>query len=396
MNTQRKQKANGGRLKNPPSPQKPQPRRPPAVVRRPTTLTTMRRSVAPVSIATRIQAGDPTISESGSGRLRSMRIKHCELLNGTLATSINWTLSVYQVNPGLSTTFQWLAPIAQQWEQYRVHRFVVKYIPVQPTGTAGDVILTPEYDVLDNPPNSEIQQSDMSGSVTQSVWTPFNMEFDQSAMMALGPRRFVRATNMAGDLKTYDVGNIYIGTVNNPNNGAVAGKVYIEYDIEFFVPQTNRLTQAVPSTVTKFASQGLNTIGATGIQLLLSLGSPAVPTLGGNNPLRITYPTGYIFVLPAGSYRVQSVLNLLANTASADAEYQLVFLRNNIVFNTYQALFVHSGSTINACGMMNTDDLVTSAGSDNVSFGVTQIATTGGNTSTLVQAGGFEVTFQVI
>jgi hypothetical protein len=74
--------------------------------------------------------------------------------------------------------------------------------------------------------------------VVGNVWKNLELKLDVSALMGLGPRKFVRDSVRAGDLKTYDAGFVVIATVTGANTNTI-GKLFVEYDIEFFTPQVN-------------------------------------------------------------------------------------------------------------------------------------------------------------
>lgn len=67
-------------------------------------------------------------------------------------------------------------------------------------------------------------------------WKDICMPLDTRDLNDLGPRKFVRVGGLQAnqDIKLYDSGNIFIGTVDGT---AVAwGKLWIEYDVVLFTP----------------------------------------------------------------------------------------------------------------------------------------------------------------
>jgi hypothetical protein len=111
-------------------------------------------------------------------------------------------------------------------------------------------------------------------------------------MHALGPKKFVRDCVEAGDIKTFDVGQLHVAAVSN-GTPTVVGKLWLEYDIEFFVPQ---IEPSVPigSTVAYFVR---NDDQALTDETLVNW----IPESTVVNPLGITYNAGTgAIALPKG------------------------------------------------------------------------------------------------
>lgn len=257
-------------------------------------------SSAPTAISTRVQSMEPRITRTK----KSIRIAHRELVLASVAGSTTFTVqNKLSINPGLAATFPWLAPQAQQWEQYRVHKLDVEYVPIAPTSTQGDLIISPNYDSSDPPPTSEVQAGDNYGSVTDSCWKGFQCRLDVQSMMALSPRRYVRATAIAGDIKTFDVGKIFICTNNETGTSAI-GKIYLDYDFEFFTPQNDPLPSTVPLYTSLFSNHATTTFTTT-----VAKAMPFDTLIF--DPLGVGAPVAGVFTPPAGSYLLMGEINMV-------------------------------------------------------------------------------------
>jgi hypothetical protein len=140
----------------------------------------------------------------------------------------------------LATIFPWLSKQAVQYQQYSCRKLHIEYIPIVATNTQGIAAIIPEYNAYAAQPTTETQAYDNVGAVEMSCWAPFTCKLDTKAMHALGPRKFVRANNVAGDLKTYDVARVFLCTNNQVTSvidETAVGKVWIDYEFEFFLPQ---------------------------------------------------------------------------------------------------------------------------------------------------------------
>jgi hypothetical protein len=77
---------------------------------------------------------------------------------------------------------------------------------------------------------------------------------DASDLVKFGTQRFVRTSALAAnlDLKTYDVGNLWIASSGGA--GVVAGELYVSYEIELMTPQTAASGSSLSTTVMTGAS----------------------------------------------------------------------------------------------------------------------------------------------
>jgi hypothetical protein len=94
-----------------------------------------------------------------------------------------------------------------------------------------------DYDSTDNAPTSEKQFLAYDGATENAVWRDSFITANVAAMFPIGPRKYVRSGAVAGDMKTYDVGTIYVGSQGCDNGNDGIGKFFVEYDVELFVPQ---------------------------------------------------------------------------------------------------------------------------------------------------------------
>lgn len=187
--------------------------------------------VAPASVAAKMVAKLPVARQAA----KSIRIVHRELIGTLSSQSDQFVVSGYKLNPGDPLTFPWLHVQAQAWEQYRFHKLVFEYVTRSPTSTPGSVFLVPDYDPSDAPPLNEQKAMSYQGAVENAPWTNFSCALMPANMHAMGQRKYTRAGNFIGDVRTSDVGVMYVGTAATPV--ATLGKLWVSYDVELFVPQ---------------------------------------------------------------------------------------------------------------------------------------------------------------
>ena len=247
------------------------------------------------AVSRRIQSTAPRITRTARG----MRIQHRELVVPTIAGATTFTVqNRLALNPGLAATFPWLAPQAIQWQEYTCHALRAEYIPIAPTSKAGDVIISPDYDASDPTPTTELQISDNYDTVEDSCWRDIEVNLTPSAMHPIGPRKYVRPCAIAGDIKTYDVGALFVA-VNNEADTTSVGKMWLEYDFEFFVPQNSPSPATFPQG-TSFFTNHASTAFTTTV-------AKAVPwdTIV-FDPLTLGTPAAGVFTPPAGCYKIQA------------------------------------------------------------------------------------------
>jgi hypothetical protein len=173
---------------------------------------------------------------------RKKRVRGRELIGNVVGSnSTTPVVSTYYLNPGLSDSFPRLSQEADVWEQYKLHQCSVRYVPAVGSTTQGSIVLSPDYDPTDSPPTTEQELANTEGSKEGFPWSPFQIDLDPKAMNALGPRKFIRDGNVAGDRKNFDSCMLSVAAIDNGGTGTM-GKLWIEYDIEFFVPQLQATT----------------------------------------------------------------------------------------------------------------------------------------------------------
>lgn len=168
----------------------------------------------------------------------SCRVKHCELL-GSVTGSNNFVVDInngtFQINPGLVTSFPWLSSQAAAWEKYKFHNLRFIYHTKCSTSVPGSVLLGLDYDASDVAPTDEKQLSSFYGSVESAPWKEIVFQCD---MKRMADSRYIRVSAVTGvDIKTYDQGNFYVGTVDG--TAVPWGKLWVEYDVELQIPQQN-------------------------------------------------------------------------------------------------------------------------------------------------------------
>ncbi len=247
-----------------------------------------------------LRSGEPTIR----GSSRSTRIQHRELIASISGSTAFTVQNTFPLNPGLYGTFPWLSTQAAGWEQYKFHRLKFCYYSRCATSVPGSMMLVPDYDAADSAPVTEQIASSYRDVVEEVPWTPeFTCALDPKAMIEPGDRKYVRTTALAAnlDVKTYDSGVLFACTVDG--TAVNWGKLWVEYDVEFFVPQLP------PQGASQLIYSNGGTIGTTNI-----FGNAPITT----GPTLVTVAADVVTFPVPGYYFVScSIINLSGAAATS-------------------------------------------------------------------------------
>ncbi len=270
------------------------------------------------------------------------RITHRELvatLSGTVSATVP-TVTSLVLNPGLSATFPWLSTQAVGWEQYTFTKLCFEYVTRCGSTTTGSVILAPDYDVLDPPPATEQVAMSYRDSTEDVPWQDQVCQLDPSAMHPIGPRKWIRSTGIASsDLKTYDVGTLHACTLGQADTNPI-GKLYVCYDVTFYVPQTTPTGASLNRSLAMFnlsSNQAFTDVTEATIVYDQTI----------VNDMGIVNNSG-VFTLPAGSWLVTAETSA-SDDSNANTAYTL-----KVEINKDNAALTIPAISFNGCTAVGT------------------------------------------
>jgi hypothetical protein len=328
---------------------------------------------APAALSRQMTTNAPRIV----GTARSFRVRHRELVDDTIPGSTTFVIqNTIQLNPGLSATFPWLAPQARQYEQYVVHLLRFLYMPIAPTSTQGSITLMPEYDPTDPAPATEYEASDQRGTVENNCWSPVALNCDVAAMMGSSKRKFVRGSAVAADLKNYDLGQVFVIT-NNMTGATAVGKLWVEYDFEFFEPQATTSALILPRTCSNLYWNSAQTF-ASGVQTTMN--GTCISAGFGEDPLGLAaiYSSASGFwIMPAGAYKI-SYNGMFRNTVAESTQIVVRLMKSGVLLNGAISELLHNPGVTNNSNPMEAIGLFYFNGTtDTFSIDVTMVGATG-------------------
>jgi hypothetical protein len=238
---------------------------------------------APVARSTQTQMRQPRIR---AGRTAgSITLTHREYL-GEIEGATTFAATAFAVNPGLHSTFPWMAGIANSFEYYKILSMNFEFVSIAATSERGRIALAFEYDALDETPTNKVDLFQIAGASEANVWSNTSLSVKQS------PKLFTRVGPVpSSDLKTYDHGKLIAG-VSNTATTVVVGELFVSYVIELITPQPSKCPGAELTTPTGVVLSPNSWLGSTVDGSLPITVTPAGPTF----PIPGDYIIAYTFV----------------------------------------------------------------------------------------------------
>lgn len=165
---------------------------------------------------------------------------HREYLQDFKGTSA-FTNTSYPLNPGMAATFPWLASIAQNYQEYRIHGLVFEFRPLTTdyanSGVPGVVIMATNYNAEASVYYSKqaMENSEFADSIKPTEKLMHMVECAPNR--TINPTKYVRtgAVGTSEDLRLYDQGNFQFATQGN-STSVTLGELWVTYCVEFFKP----------------------------------------------------------------------------------------------------------------------------------------------------------------
>lgn len=255
---------------------------------------------------------------------------------GDVHGSVDFATQQYPVNPGLAT-FNWLHNIAKEYDYYHFKALSFHYATDSATSAPGSVMLAVDFDAGDSGPTSKLEAMAFSNATRNATWENFWYDAKHHNMNAFTPHRFVRVGSVptGEDVKTYDVGNLYVSTQGQTGTGII-GELYVEYEVEFSSPHFNLLNMSKAHT---YDITGTTSLGPTS---LLGLAS-AVTVNGGSLSVRYN---SFHFNPEIQGYYVCHIRVTGTGLTQAGSIFAIDGGGNNTIEILFQDKFISTDSTL--------------------------------------------------
>ncbi len=189
-----------------------------------------------------VMAGTTGVPTFHSGK-RSTRIVHREYLMD-ITGSTNFSLQSFNLNPGLETTFPWLAQVSNNFQAYKFHGLVFEFWSTSAdalnnVNTAlGTVIMGTNYNAARanfvNKAEMEQYEFSCSSKPSMSLIHPVECAPGEAPLDEL----YIRTGALpAGEvIQFYDLGKFQLATVGM-QAAANIGELWVSYDVELYKPR---------------------------------------------------------------------------------------------------------------------------------------------------------------
>jgi len=172
--------------------------------------------------------------------MQSTRVSQVERV-GTIIGSNQFSIDLQSyAQPGLIESLPWVAPIANSFEEYRFVKLIYHYRNAVSTLTDGIVLMSFDYDALDQPPLSARDLSQSSHYLDTAPWNSARLVVNKTSAWKYTRDRVIPNT----DLKTYDLGRFFVASEGTPAD-KLLGYIECEYVIEFRKRQSSVLNNVV-------------------------------------------------------------------------------------------------------------------------------------------------------
>lgn len=186
-------------------------------------------------------------------------IAHREYLGDihTSSTAGAFSIESYAVNPGMSPTFEFLAQMAANYEQYAIEGLIFTFRSMAAESTnsnniaLGTVIMAADYSVntpgFTSKAEMEASQYAMSCKPSESMHFPVECDPSQTPVDLL----YIRTGSIPAnsDLRLYDHCNMYIATQGFQGTGVNIGELWVSYQVALLKP---RMWAALGNTIDYF------------------------------------------------------------------------------------------------------------------------------------------------
>jgi len=258
-----------------------------------------------------------------------------EVVGGPVAANFN-TVSI-PVNIGQAGTFPWASRVVgTNFEKYQFEYLEFYYkrevSEFATNGTTGKIMLSFDTDASDGLPLSKVQVEDTDPHADGMPCENIRLVVPPRMLRRMTDGYFIRPAGLPGgaDIKTYDVGQLFVSTQGLASANAAIGELHVRYRCRVFIPILENQQQApTNNAITQLVSDAGEVIGASGVAQTLLM-AQTHPTAGYTNGLNFTNNNGSI-TPPAGNYLV--TLQISSTNTGNGTAFEADIFRNGAPIN---------------------------------------------------------------
>lgn len=178
------------------------------------------------------------------------RVRKREFLFDVLSsgTAGAFQLSTVALNPGLSSSFPWLSSIAQAFQEYEWEGLIFEFksasadaIASSVNTTLGTVMMATQYRSDQPSPGTKVDLLDIMWSSDCKPSCNFIEAVECDPRENPNAIQYVRtgAVPAGSDIKTYDIGELFVATNGFQGTNVNAGELWVSYDVVFRKPASS-------------------------------------------------------------------------------------------------------------------------------------------------------------
>lgn len=221
----------------------------------------------------------------------SIRVRHREFIRDLVVPSspTGFNLSSSLINPANKDMFPWLATLAKQYSQYKIHGMVFAYktmsSDITAGGSLGTVIFATNYNSIDRDYSTKIEMENSEFAVSckpsNSLVHAIECDPKYSGLDVLYVRDPAYETSDTSDRRFYDYGKFQVATQGLPGiTGTTMGEIWVSYDIEFMKPIIGGGNTNLGKTIVSNPSGVVGVSATSNIGTITMRNPTAVPTAG--------------------------------------------------------------------------------------------------------------------
>lgn len=216
------------------------------------------------TLVQRVSNGSPAIPAMHNAG-QSVVIRHKEYLGEITSAQAFTVRHQYDLNPGLSYTFPWLATIASQFQEYRVKGMVFHYVPTSgifnsSSAALGSVMIQTSYRATEAAPASKVEMLNEYWATESSPAegfchpiecdpkeNPFNVQYVRTGALPSAENQLM-----------YDLGRTFVAVSGMSNSTTVLGDLWVTYEVELKKPIVASSVSNVLNVCTVSSLAGFN------------------------------------------------------------------------------------------------------------------------------------------
>lgn len=178
---------------------------------------------------------DPVVRMGGN----CTTISHVEAFTYVTPAAGTFEVVTFSVNPALASCFPWLAQVAARYDSYRFRKLAFRYTANSGAQLSGQVTQSFNPDPTDGAPDDMFAALQYKNRSNDVIWKEQLLTVNLAESTMPNYKYKTRVGTPLGtnfDIKTYDVGNLYIATEGA--TPATLGRVDVEYVVDLFSPET--------------------------------------------------------------------------------------------------------------------------------------------------------------